>query len=270
MIKKVIHIGDIHIRTFRLHDEYKEVFKSLMSDVKGLIKGYEREEVRIVVAGDLVHQKIVISNEQLMLCTWFFKALEEIAPLIVIAGNHDLLENNKDRLDSITPVVQFLPDLNINYFKESKCYLDDNIVWSTYSIFEENATPDIASARLQFGDDKTYIGLYHAALVNAKTDIGFEIDHGAGLEIFEGCDIVMMGDIHKRQSFNHKGTVVAYCGSLVQQNFGEKVGGHGFLFWDIESKTYTEHDVDNRHPYYQFKLKSLDDLDNGTEKLTNK
>jgi 3',5'-cyclic AMP phosphodiesterase CpdA len=38
----------------------------------------------------------------------FFKALEEIAPLIVIAGNHDLLENNKDRLDSITPVVQFL------------------------------------------------------------------------------------------------------------------------------------------------------------------
>jgi hypothetical protein len=67
MIKKVIHIGDIHIRTFRLHDEYKEVFKSL-SDVKGLIKGYER--VRIVVAGDLV-SKIVISNEQLMLCTWF-------------------------------------------------------------------------------------------------------------------------------------------------------------------------------------------------------
>jgi F0F1-type ATP synthase alpha subunit len=69
MIKKVIHIGDIHIRTFGLHDEYKEVFKSL-SDVKGLIKGYEREEVRIVVAGDLV-SKIVISNEQLMLCTWF-------------------------------------------------------------------------------------------------------------------------------------------------------------------------------------------------------
>jgi hypothetical protein len=26
--------------------------------------------------------------------------------------------------------------------------------------------------------------------------------------------------------------------------------------WDIESKTHTEHDVDNRHPYYQFKLKS--------------
>jgi DNA repair exonuclease SbcCD nuclease subunit len=38
----------------------------------------------------------------------------------------------------------------------------------------------------------------------------------------------MMGDIHKRQSFNHKGTVVAYCGSLVQQNFGEKLVGMDF------------------------------------------
>jgi hypothetical protein len=53
------------------------------------------------------------------------------------------------------------------------------------------------SARVQFGDDKTYIGLYHAALLNAKTDIGYEIDHGAGLEIFDGCDIAMLGDIHK-------------------------------------------------------------------------
>jgi hypothetical protein len=47
----------------------------------------------------------------------------------------------------------------------------------------ENAKPDIESAEVQFGDDKTYIGLYHAALLNAKTDIGYEIDHGAGLEI---------------------------------------------------------------------------------------
>jgi hypothetical protein len=61
--------------------------------------------------------------------------------------------------------------------------------------FEENAKPDIESARVQFGDDKTYIGLYHAALLNAKTDIGYEIDHGAGLEILMVMD--MLGDIQK-------------------------------------------------------------------------
>ncbi len=48
MVKKIVHLADIHIRTLRLHDEYKDVFKSLMKDVKELISGYEREEVRIV------------------------------------------------------------------------------------------------------------------------------------------------------------------------------------------------------------------------------
>ncbi len=269
MVKQIIHLADIHIRTFRQHDEYKEVFKTLLSQITDLVKDYKKEEVRIVLAGDLVHQKIIISNEQLMLGTWFLRNLEQIAPLIIIAGNHDLLENNKDRMDSITPMVQFLPDADLNYFKESKCYLDDNIVWCVYSIFEHNKTPDIASARLQFGDDKTYVGLFHAPVQNAKTDIGYDIDHGAGLDIFEGCDIVMLGDIHKRQSFTHKGIIIAYPSSLIQQNFGENISKHGFLLWGVETKTYTEHDVENNYPYYNFKIKSLDDLINNKEIITN-
>lgn len=269
MVKKIVHLADIHIRTFRMHDEYKDVFKNLLSDLKELLSDYQREEIRIVIAGDLVHQKIVISNEQLILGTWFIRKLEEIAPVIIIAGNHDLLENNKDRMDSISPMVQFLGDKEVNYFKESKCYMDNNIVWCVYSIFEENARPDIESAREEFGDDKTYIGLFHAPLINAKTDIGYEIDHGAELDVFEGCDMVMLGDIHKRQVFNHKGIIVAYPSSLIQQNFGENVTKHGFLLWDVETKTFTEHDVENKSPYYQFRIKSLEDIENGNEKITN-
>jgi len=269
-VRVICHLADIHIRTYRMHEEYMSVFKKLMSDLTDLLVDYKREEIRIVIAGDLVHQKIVISNEQLMLGTWFLSKLENIAPVIVIAGNHDLLENNKDRMDSISPMVQFLFDKNVNYFKESKCYLDNNIVWCVYSIFEENSRPDIEAARLEFGDDKAYIGLYHAPIINAKTDIGYEIDHGSELEIFEGCDMVMLGDIHKRQSFNYKGIPIAYPSSLIQQNFGENVSKHGFLLWDVETKTFTEHDVENKSPFYQFKIKSLEDLDNGTEVLTNK
>jgi hypothetical protein len=302
MIKKIIHTGDIHIRTLRFHDEYKDVFKNFIKDVKELVSGYTREEVRIVVAGDLVHQKIVISNEQLILATWFLRKLEEIAPVILIAGNHDVLENNLGRMDSLSPMVQFLGDKDINYFKESKCYLDENVVWCPYSIFEENARPDIESARTEFGNDKTYIGLFHGPIIGSITDIGYEIEHGYGLEIFEGCDMVMCGDIHSRNPLiyketkviqstevdkylNNKWTVeqqeingfvkvkknipVQMSGSLIQQNFGENVSKHGFLFWDIETRVFTEHDVDNNYPYYHFKITSLDDIDNGTEKITN-
>jgi DNA repair exonuclease SbcCD nuclease subunit len=79
----------------------------------------------------------------------------------------------------------------------------------------------------------------------------------------------MLGDIHKRQFFNHKGVQIAYPSSLIQQNFGENVTKHGFLLWDIETKTFEEHDVENKHPFYQFKIKSLEDLETGEEKITN-
>jgi len=199
MVKKVIHLADLHIRTFRMHDVYGEVFKQFLKEIRVLVKDFKREEVRIVIVGDFVHQKITISNELLTLGTWFLKKLEKIAPVVIVAGNHDFIENNKDRMDSITPMVNLLSDLDIKYYKgESDCHLDDNIVWCNYSIFDEDKRPDIETARATHGPDKHYIGLYHAPLVGLKTDSGYEFENGNDVSIFNGCDIVMCGDIHKR------------------------------------------------------------------------
>jgi predicted MPP superfamily phosphohydrolase len=203
MIKYCVHIADIHLRTLQRHEEYKQVFTTLFSDLKNVLKDYNRDEVRIVIAGDVVHQKLTVSNELTLMIAWLFTKLEEIAPVIVIAGNHDAVLTNNDRLDSITPVVKLMDKANINYFKDSKCYLDDNIVWCVYSVFEDNKRPDIESARLEFGDDKTYIGLFHGPLIGLRTDLGFEIEHGDETNIFEGCDMVMCGDIHIMGGFNH-------------------------------------------------------------------
>ena len=158
-------------------------------------------------------------------------------------------------------MVELLPKSSINYFKESRCYQDDNIVWCVYSVFEDNAIPDILGARKQFGDDKTYIGLFHGPLMNAKTDLGYEIDHGASFDIFDGLDAVMLADIHMRQTFNHNGIMLAYVGSCVQQNYGENVSKHGFLLWDVETLTFTEHDVPNENSFYNIKIKSLEDME---------
>lgn len=270
-VKKVIHLADIHIRTYRMHDVYGEVFKTLLKEIRVLVKDFEREEVRIVIVGDLVHQKITISNELLTLGTWFLRKLEKIAPLRIVAGNHDFIENNKDRLDSITPMVNLLgDDLDIEYYKgDSACHLDSNIVWCNYSIFDDEKRPDIEAARVEHGDDKKYIGLYHAPVVGASTDVGYEFDHGITLSHFDGCDMVMLGDIHKRQSWIHNGCPIAYPSSLIQQNFGETVSKHGYLWWDLESKTFEEHDIKSTHGFYQFKIKSLEDLTNNKEKITN-
>ena len=42
-IKKVIHMADIHLRTYRMHEEYGEAFKKTLKKIRTLVKGYHRE-----------------------------------------------------------------------------------------------------------------------------------------------------------------------------------------------------------------------------------
>lgn len=269
MVKKVIHCSDIHIRTFRQHDEYREIFEKFYEECSNICHPYQFDEVRIVVVGDLFHQKITISNESLILASEFLRNLSNIAPTIIVAGNHDLLENNRDRMDSITPVVRLLNEPHLHYYTECECYLDDNIVWCNYSIFEGNARPDIELAKVKHGLDKKYIGLFHAPIVNAVTDIGYKFDSGTSVDHFEGLDAVMCGDIHKRQNVGKKSQPVVYPSSCIQQDFGETVSGHGFVVWDIETMTYEEVDIENPHSSYLFEINSIDDVENNKEKFKN-
>jgi len=269
MIKKIIHLSDVHIRNYKMHEQHKEVFNLFIKQIKKLRKEYSYNELRIVIAGDLFHQKITVSNEQFILGYTFLKACAKYCPVIVIAGNHDLLENNKERLDSISPIIEVLNDENIKYFKNTGCYEDNNVVWCVYSVFESNIPPDIVKARNEFGD-KLYVGLFHAPVIGAKTDTNYNIEHGVNLTYFDGCDIVLLGDIHKRQKFELNGCIMAFSGSLIQQNYGETVSGHGYLIWDVAAKTYEEISLESSYGFYKFEINSLDDLDNGTEKLVNK
>lgn len=55
MVKKLIHIADIHIRTFQLHDLYRNQFEILIQNLKKETKEYNYEEIRVVIVGDIVH-----------------------------------------------------------------------------------------------------------------------------------------------------------------------------------------------------------------------
>ena len=63
MIKCIIHCSDIHIRNFQRLNEYAEQLTKFVEKCKEIAKDYERDEIRIVICGDLVHQKNNISNE---------------------------------------------------------------------------------------------------------------------------------------------------------------------------------------------------------------
>jgi DNA repair exonuclease SbcCD ATPase subunit len=73
--------------------------------------------------------------------------------------------------------------------------------------------------------------------------------------MFDGFDMVMLGDIHKRQTLGR--STIAYAGSMIQQNHGESLEKHGYLLWDVESRTFEEVDIPNDYGFYTL------DVDNG-------
>ena len=265
MIKKIIHIADLHIRTYQYHEMYKRQFDLLLEDLKNQVLDYDYSEIRVVIAGDIAHQKINISNEQMMLTSWLIKELADIiGKVIIIPGNHDFLENNVQRLDSITPVVELLNHEDIKYYKNSGVYEDDNINWVVYSLYEHNQKPEYTKG------EGFYVGLFHGPIQGLSTDLGFEFESAYSPLNFVDLDLLLCGDIHKRQMFDLPGGGKAIMiGSLIQQNFGETVNYHGYGIYDMETNEYTTHDIKNEQPFLHFSISDIADIENEEENLLN-
>lgn len=249
-----------------MHDLYKKQFEKFIDDVKKEISGYEYNEVRVVIVGDIAHQKINISNEQMMLTSWFVNEIvNKIGKVVIIPGNHDFLENNVQRLDSITPIVELLNNENISYYKDSGVYQDENINWVVYSLYQHNERPKFKKEK-----NKIHVGLFHGPIQGMSTDLGFRFEDGYDKLNFVDLDLLLCGDIHKRQQFKLPSDGKAIMiGSLIQQNFGETIKHHGYGIYDIENDEYTFHDLESEQPFLHFSISDISDIENEKEKLLN-
>lgn len=265
MIKKIIHIADLHIRTIQLHDLYKKQFENFIHELQKQTKDYTVEEIRIVIVGDIAHQKINISNEQLLLTSWFLNELTTYGKVVIIPGNHDFLENNTQRLDSITPIVDLLNNKKISYYKNLGVYDDENINWVVYSLYQHNNRPTYEKEKGKF-----YVGLFHGPIQGLSTDVGYTFEDGYDKLNFVGLDLLLCGDIHKRQTFIlPEGGRAIMVGSLIQQNFGETIKNHGYGVYDVPTKEYSFYDIPNEQPYMHFSISDIKDIEDEKEELLN-
>ena len=69
----IIHIADIHIRNWKRHAEYREVFDKLYSIVET-----SPPNTIITVGGDIVHAKTDMSPELIDMVNDFFVSLSNI------------------------------------------------------------------------------------------------------------------------------------------------------------------------------------------------
>ena len=258
MIKKLIHFSDLHVRLFKDHSLYRSIMEEAFEQWKQIAPD------RIVFTGDLVHSKNQMTPELVEFIAWVLNECSKIAKTILIPGNHDFLENNMERLDALTPVVDSLKNEMVVYYKNRGVYEDLNIDWCVYSLMDHNIPPDIEKS------DRVKIGLFHGPVQGLTTDVGYKFDSGFESDKFDGCDLVLCGDIHKRQVFNIPGGKKAYMiGSTIQQNFGETIEKHGYGVYDVENNKYEFVNLVNPKPFLSFKLTSYDEIIDGTEKLLN-
>lgn len=273
MVKCIIHCADIHIHNYQRQDEYAEQLNKFIEKCKEISSKYEKDEVRILISGDLFHSKHSISNELFVFASFFLRQLEEVAPVVIISGNHDTLVNNSSRLDTLTALFDTAVFKNCKYLDQmldyqSGCVVDDNIIWALYSIFDDFNKPDIESAREE-NPDKKVIGLYHGMVVGATLNNGFLVQDGFDGDAFEGCDVVMAGHIHKLQDIKRNGVEILYPGSLIQQTFGETVSQHGFAVWDVNTMTYEYIELPTEYGLYDVSIETIEDIDEDKERLIN-
>lgn len=240
-IKHIYHFADLHIRPVNRIDEYNSILTKVCNKLKELPKGL------VVVAGDIFHEKINNRPDGNMFCRKFFKQIANIMPVIIIPGNHDIFHKEANRTLNLSVVLDDIP--NVHFWIKSGVYNYGEIDFGLSSAIDDEYIP--ASS---IKTDNIKIALYHGTVENAITDMGFKITEDKArfsTSDFKGYDYVLLGDIHKMQFLKDN---IAYSGSLIQQNHGEKIGGHGFIHWDLTKGIGDFIDVPNDYGFVQINI----------------
>ena len=242
IVEKIYHLADLHIRNLKRHKEYRLVFEKFLENVKN----DNIENSVIYLAGDIAHAKTEMSPELVREISWFLTECANLKHTFLITGNHDCNLNNDYRLDVLTPIVENLNNDRIHYLRDTGTYNFGNLTFVVYSILDKKE--NWPKAELVEGENK--ICLFHGPVNKAQTDVGYTVSSNSfTVDMFDGFDMVMLGDIHKRQTFGSGYEHIAYAGSMIQQNHGELLENHGYLLWDVKSRTFEEFHIHNDYGY---------------------
>ena len=249
----IYHLADIHISSDEeRYDEYEKVFNKLYK-----VLDEEKKEKIVVICGDLFHEKTGMQSYCIKFCSKFLAKLSKYCEIILIDGNHDLNMNNKDneikKISTIEGVLELLNGMELNnkfhYLNENKLVKIKGVNYGLTTMFSNEITK-IENKKM----DEIYVGLYHGSIKGSMTDKGYNIKESENGKItikeMEKYDIFLLGDIHRHQFLNKKKTI-AYSSSLVQQNYGENVKGHGLIKWDLEKKQGKFIEIENEYCFIQ-------------------
>lgn len=225
VVKYIYHLADIHIRYLDRHEEYKQIFEKLYESIN---HDPEKDESILVICGDIFHNRDRFVSETIVLFNDFIKNLSSLVEIFVIVGNHDCF-NNSDRLDTVSGITSIKDYNNFHLLKNSGTYNFSNISFGVSSLLDCLGLPFPSNE-----EGITSVALYHGIVSGCILDNGTSSSDGIPVSSFNGYDLTLLGDVHRRQFLN-KDKTIAYPGSLIQQSFKEELE-HGYLKWNVGEK----------------------------------
>ncbi|MCK9445987.1 hypothetical protein M0Q50_03745 [bacterium] len=255
---KIVHLADIHIvNEPKEHIKFREIFYNLYKELD-IIK-----PDKIVIVGDTLDAFISTSLESETLAAELLNELSKYSDVIVTIGNHEIRKSDIKRSTSIGSVIKMIDNDRIKLFNKSGFFEDNDIIWTNYSHLEKNIKPWI-DIQHKKDKNKLYVGLFHDPVYGCKLPNGNDMSSNnlVKLSDFKDNDMTLLGDIHLQQFF---GDTIGFAGSLIQNNFGEKVENHGFILWEIDENkniTHKEYNIQNDYTYITFKINEDFDYDN--------
>lgn len=284
LVNHICHISDIHIRAgtenkdakSTRYDEYMNVFSKITTFLEANYS--DSNDMVICITGDIVHDNRKAGAPCIELFYEIMHRLGAIAPVYIIRGNHDYNQASispQDMLTSLMHGLRLLP--NIVYLSQTGLYQAANVGFGLVAIQDvlipgdtcgrvENL-PSFPSANSFPKGVNTRIALFHGDVPNVYPLDWFGADY----------DYILLGDVHRMQIYNanpkqdtyemesmpggvlrlntytntesESNPIWGYPGSTIQQNFGESLIGHGFMMWDLASRTVDTYHVPNDYGY---------------------
>ena len=273
MISEIIHIADIHIRHGDIersrYNEYHCVLNNFIKSIKEL-DSVKNGTALTVICGDLFHNKGKIDTPAAKLYFAWMTQLLHLTDVVIICGNHDYKQEDlehPDMIDVFTSPFNAQHGTHLLYYlKDTGSYTIHNICFGVVSIKDILKTNN-TSGSIDYADFPEF-----PQPSSDDNIINIALFHGCNFPVdwFKGYNIVALGDNHKQTidknvQYDYNW---GYSGSLIQQDFGEPMSGHGYLLWDL--KKYNATPVNIYNPFAMLTIRKINSkfvLINQNEKI---
>ena len=268
---RTLVIGDLHFDNTKNYvansNSFNEVLQTLFW-IKDKVK--ELKPDMTLFLGDIFDNPSTITTSVISIVSEYFNNLSELSPLVIISGNHDILENNDTNIKINDEVLKYKGNLlsifkgnkRIAVLEKIKTFEIDKETDYIFIPFTDNIPTKLIEhlQKDKIGNKKIIFGHFDIAEVpymqlEAKNG-NIDLNNYVNLDLIKHLKIhkVYLGHVHDKYTIEN----VEFLGACRNINFNNRQPSKGIYLFDSDKDNY-EYFENPYSPIY-VTLNSFDEL----------